>query len=277
MTLLTVTAVAAVTVGTVAGVQAWKTSAESAAGCSSGDCLAAGTGQPPEPDVTDTAGPAEEPTPRPDSSRKAAPPERAETSPEPVPVATRRDRVNPSSSPRAPRDAETEPPADDPPPTRDPLPTEEPSPFEEQSPPQQQEGDPFSTDEWPESTPERTPTPAPTVSQPPPSKSPETSLSAGDGTVTVDFRSERKRSRAYTARLVVTADRDLSVLRLSLPVSGEVTSLDGAEWRQVGGTLVMESPRAMVAGEELVISFAAQGRMRTPQTCRSTPGDCTIA
>ncbi|GIH78657.1 hypothetical protein [Planobispora longispora] len=288
MTLLAVTAVAAVAGGTVAGVQAWKSSTTPVTDCTLGGCLAAGPGGPPsEPDVADTAGPTGEPDP----GREAEPgeepaPRQAETSPAPTPVVARRDRDDdPQASPRTPRAAESDPPADDP------LPTEESRPSEERPPPPEDD-DPFSSGDRQDSAPEQTSGPTPPGQESPPSESPratgspeapqspEPSSLAGRAAVTVSFsadRSERRRSRTYDARVVVTADRDLPSVRLSLPVGGEVISLHGAQWRQEGGTLVIESSRDLPAGAKLVVSFTARGEARAPQSCQSASGECTVS
>ncbi|MFF0308010.1 hypothetical protein ACFYSC_11305 [Streptosporangium sp. NPDC004379] len=92
----------------------------------------------------------------------------------------------------------------------------------------------------------------------------------------VGFGVVRQRQQAYTARLVVAADERLPQLDLSLPVGGEVTSVEGAGWRQDGDTLVIESAEDMDAGERLVLTVTAQGRAETPRTCHSTQGECTV-
>nr|BFE82957.1 hypothetical protein GCM10020093_055580 [Planobispora longispora] len=281
MTLLAVTAVAAVAGGTVAGVQAWKSSTTPVTDCTLGGCLAAGPGGPPsEPDVADTAGPTGEPDP----GREAEPgeepaPRQAETSPAPTPVVARRDRDDdPQASPHAASGRERSPPTTRFPP-RSPGPPRSGRPAGGRRPLllRRPAGLRSRADVRPDSPGQESPpseSPRATGSPEAP-QSPEPSSLAGRAAVTVSFsadRSERRRSRTYDARVVVTADRDLPSVRLSLPVGGEVISLHGAQWRQEGGTLVIESSRDLPAGAKLVVSFTARGEARAPQSCQSASG-----
>ncbi|GGQ03241.1 hypothetical protein GCM10010140_36900 [Streptosporangium pseudovulgare] len=116
---------------------------------------------------------------------------------------------------------------------------------------------------------EQTPETQPSTAEPAAASVPGAALRVGFGVV-------RQRQQAYTARLVVAADERLSGLDLSLPVGGEVTSVEGAGWRQDGDTLVIESAEDMDAGERLVLTVTAQGRAETPRTCHSPQGECTV-
>ncbi|GAA3425200.1 hypothetical protein GCM10018953_23830 [Streptosporangium nondiastaticum] len=116
---------------------------------------------------------------------------------------------------------------------------------------------------------EQTPDTQSSTAEPAAASVPGAALRVGFGVV-------RQRQQAYTARLVVAADERLPGLDLSLPVGGEVTSVEGAGWRQDGDTLVIESAEDMDAGERLVLTVTAQGRAETPRTCRSPQGKCTV-
>ncbi|GAA3441792.1 hypothetical protein [Planomonospora venezuelensis] len=266
--LLAVTAMVAVTGGTVLGVQAWKSPEASVADCARDDCLA-GASDRPEPEAG-TPEPDGEPVP----DEEPVEAEAAQTSPAPAPPAPRRSTGptrRPSPGPtatRVPQSAETAPPEDEP------LPTEE--------PPEEGSGELIDVDN--RSAPTSTPTSAPTSAQPTPvpdatgSPVAETPVpvSAGEAAITVGFGVLKQRSRAYTAELVVAADGRIGVLELSLPVGGEVASVTGARWRQDGGTLVIKSAGELEAGEELVVTFTAYGRAKAPRDCRSAQGDCSV-
>ncbi|MBG0832335.1 hypothetical protein HS041_32020 [Planomonospora sp. ID67723] len=265
LTLLAVTAVVAVTGGTVLGVQAWKSPDASVAGCSGDACLA-GASNRPEPEAGTP-----EPGGEPDPSQEPAGAEGATTSPVPVPSATRRGagparRSSPApTATRVPQSAETAPPEDES------LPTEEP-------PSERDAGELIDIDD--RTTPTPTPTPTPTQATPTPvvTDSPrvETPAPTEDPTITVGFGVLKERPRSYTAELVVAADERVRALELALPVNGEVASVAGARWRQDGGTLVIESAGGLKAGEELVVTFVARGRAEAPQACRSVQGDCSV-
>ncbi|WP_344967709.1 hypothetical protein [Streptosporangium fragile] len=266
MAVLTVAAVAAVLGGTVVGVQAL-TGSEGPADCPAAGCVAAATNQPdPEIDVTepvDEPAPEEEPEEEPSTEETGGATEATDTAredaPAPAPTATRRDDATPRPTPteeptRAPRVAD------------DPLPTDEPEPSP--SPTSQTLVGGHRTEAPSQPFPSET-APAPVqTSAPPP---------AGGVVITVGADLVQTKKEVYTVKLVVAADEAVTGLALSVPVGGEVTSVQGAEWSQDGETLTIESAEGLAAGEELVVNFTAWGAAEIPESCRSSQGECSVA
>ncbi|MEV7012759.1 hypothetical protein [Streptosporangium sp. NPDC051022] len=265
LTLLAAAAVVAVLGGTVAGIQLVGSPADSATVCPPGGCVAGASNQPaPETSLTESAEespPVEEPTP--DEKAESD----TDTSPVPTPTTTPR-RV----APRTQGTKSTVEPTAAPTPrrTQPAQPTAEPEP----TPDSTNESLVSTTRPRPLDTPGTVaPTTVPTTA---PTAEPSTPVAPAGAAVKVGFGLVRDRGQAYTAQLVVTSDERLNGLTLRVPVSGEVTSVTGAGWDQVGDTLVLESPRNLGAGEDLVVTFTADGQARTPRSCQSSQGDCVV-
>ncbi|MEW9534060.1 hypothetical protein [Microbispora sp. NPDC049125] len=98
------------------------------------------------------------------------------------------------------------------------------------------------------------------------------------GDVSVDFAVTGRDRRGYAAQLAVRNEgAALSSWTIELPVGGRVTGVEGADWRQDGGTLVVTSGDPLTEGGELRIAFDAVGDPRTPGECVLAGGDCAVA
>jgi hypothetical protein len=107
---------------------------------------------------------------------------------------------------------------------------------------------------------------------------PPVDLRAAAPAVTVAFEVTQEDFNGYAARIVVlSGSEDISDLRLAIPVSGEVLTVEGAQWEIQGGQLILTSLAPLRAGEELVVDMIANGSPTTPSGCVLTGGDCTIA
>ncbi|WP_155356307.1 hypothetical protein [Acrocarpospora macrocephala] len=96
--------------------------------------------------------------------------------------------------------------------------------------------------------------------------------------VTVAFEVTQEDFDGYAARIVVlSGNEDISDLRLAIPVTGEVLTVEGAQWEVRRGQLILTSFAPLLAGEELVVEMIANGSPTTPSDCVLTGGDCTIA
>ncbi|MFJ2031903.1 hypothetical protein [Streptosporangium sp. NPDC087985] len=275
---LAVAAVAVVLGGTVAGVQVMS-AAGSSENCPAGSCLAEASEQPELYSTGDgQADPTERPAPS-DEPEKAGK-EKTGPAPAPTPSATpsragRTSTARPTPTPEATRTAQRGGPARR---TGAPVPVPEPEP--EPSP----TGEALIT-----GTRTQDPAPSPAVTQPPttqPTQPPTTQPSspeilatpaAGGAALRVGFGIVSKRGETYTAKLVVTANAKLTGLTLSLPVGGEVASVTGADWKQDGDTLVLETVRDLEAGKDLVLTFTAYGRAEVPRSCESTQAECAVS
>ncbi|MGJ6962181.1 hypothetical protein ACSDR0_09745 [Streptosporangium sp. G11] len=275
-TLLTVAAVAVVLGGTVFGVRALAGS-QGPADCPPAGCVAAASNQPvPEADATEPAEEpaeefAEEPAPDDETSKtgdETPEPgdERARSTPAPDRPSTRggggvtsTPRPTPTrKATRAPLDTDESSLADESADEAEPSPTPEPLVGGDRTPPTEQ----------PLSSAEPDPVPSETTSGGPPL--------AGGAAITVGADVVSDRSRTYTVELVVVAKESVENLKVSVPVSGEVSSVNGADWEQVGDNLVIESPEGLGAGEELVVTFTASGDAEVPASCRSDQGECAV-
>ncbi len=264
--LLAVAAVAVVLGGTVVGIQLTGSTTGSTE-CSPGACVAGASNQP-DPDISITD-PGEDPssTDEPTPTGKPAKEADVDASVTPAPVSTprrlgRTSGAKPSPTPtatRAPRRTRTTEPTADPQPTPDPTGEALISDTQPHKPLETSGADPSAA-------PNATPTSGASPSAP----------SAGGAAVTVDFGLVKEKGQTYTAQLVVTTDRRLDDLTVRVPVSGEVTSVTGANWSQNGDTLVIESADALGEDRNLVVTFTADGRATTPQTCQSAQGDCVV-
>ncbi|MEV6861086.1 hypothetical protein AB0M44_08795 [Streptosporangium subroseum] len=280
MMLLAVAAMVVVLGGTVVGFQVMTSPAGSSTDCPPGGCVLAASNQPvPQ---AETGEPAGDPTFGEEPDQEPGKQGRSEATP--TPEATRRSgAVVPAPSPtrapkatRAPRSAAAEPlstgarsPADGPRLADEPGPpaTPEESPEPSSSP----VPGPLDADET------NAPAQPPVDTAPAPDQTSEAPAPNGPATIRVGADLVREKSREYTVRLVVTAGQRVNGLRLSLPVSGRVSSVSGAAGRQIGDTLVIESGKDLEPGEDLIVNFTARGRAEIPQTCESGQGECSVS
>ncbi len=277
-TVLIVAAVAVVLGGTVVGVRALAGSG-SPADCPPAGCVTAASNQPvPETDTADEPA-AEEPSqePAPDDE----PSEPGDETPRPGDGRTRSTPAPDRTSTRGGGEGTSTPrPTPTRKATRAPADTDDSSPSEESA----DEPEPSFTPDTPQPlvAGDRTPAPeqSPSSAGPDPVPS-ETAFSAaplaGGAAITVGADIVRERSRTYTVELVVAANESVERLKVSVPVSGEVTSVSGADWEQVGDSLLIESPEGLGVDEELVVTFTASGDAEIPQSCHSDQGECAVA
>ncbi|MEU4830478.1 hypothetical protein [Streptosporangium sp. NPDC023615] len=279
MTLLVVAAVVVLLGGTVAGVRVMTGSEKPA--CPPAGCVTAASNQPVpadesadpdggDPDGTGDAAPSEDPSEAGD--------ETAGPSPSPAPVTTRRGgEATSAPRPTTTRRATRAPRGDeDTPDARRPSSTSKPEPGATTA-------EPLVNDD-PDPAPTGAPTQAPSTAAPTPEPVPsgDDSLErpaplTGGAAVTVGAEVVDQEVRTYTVRLEVAADESVDGLTVSLPVGGEVSSLEGATWDQIGEDLVIESPAGLKAGDRLVVTYTARGDATVPRSCRSDQGECAVA
>ncbi|MFC7385576.1 cellulose binding domain-containing protein [Sphaerisporangium rhizosphaerae] len=97
------------------------------------------------------------------------------------------------------------------------------------------------------------------------------------GRVAVDFGVSAVTPAGYTGRLTITnTGAALDGWSVRVPVGGEVTGADGAEWTQKGDLLVLSSAATLGEGETVVVSFTADGDSASPETCQLTGGSCRL-
>lgn len=95
--------------------------------------------------------------------------------------------------------------------------------------------------------------------------------------VALGFEVLREDEAGYSARLVIRNDgADLSGWTLELPVGGQVTAVNGVEWEQLGGTLVITPAESLPSGGELTIEFDADGVAEPPVECSLSEGECRV-
>ncbi|WP_157250898.1 cellulose binding domain-containing protein [Nonomuraea typhae] len=262
--LLSVAAVAVVLGGTVAGVNMMSSSRD----CPQGNCSAvqtAGSGQPAPPSVSET-GPGEgEPDEEPveTESEEPVPSESAKPSPSATVRAPRRSTPTPKPTPTKTKERNTGKPTVQPPaPTPTSSATEEP------------------TDE-PMGTAEPTSGTFPTDAVPNPQNSPSSGVRQAPNvsSVNVKFGVTNQGITGYRASLEVTnsSAQTMSSMTLSLPVSGRVTHVSGADWTQDGQLLIIDLSQSMATGAVADISFTATGKGQTPENCGLVGGECSLS
>ncbi|SNT62743.1 hypothetical protein SAMN05216276_109320 [Streptosporangium subroseum] len=280
MMLLAVAAMIVVLGGTVVGVQVMTSPAGSSTDCPPGGCVLAASNQPvPQ---AETGEPAGDPAFGEEPDRE--PGKQGEPEATPTPEATRRSGAvvsapSPTRAPkatRAPRSAAAEPlstgarsPADGPELADEPESADRPE--ESPEPSSSPVSGPLEADET------DAPAQPPVDTAPAPAQTSEAPAPNGPATIRVGAGVVREKSREYTVRLVVTAGQRVNGLRLSLPVSGRVSSVSGAAGKQIGDTLVIESGKDLEPGEDLIVNFTARGRAEIPQTCESGQGECSVS
>ncbi|MCG5214477.1 hypothetical protein [Streptosporangium sp. KLBMP 9127] len=130
------------------------------------------------------------------------------------------------------------------------------------------------------------PTTAPPTTTPPPTSGPQPEPDdpgfEQQGLVDLDIRVGfdvlTNRLTRYEAEIsVVNASAAaLPGLTLSVPVGGVVRDVEGADWEQQGGTLVLRYAGDMPAGDQLTITFTALGNPEAPDTCEVSGGTCEL-
>ncbi|WP_343949584.1 hypothetical protein [Nonomuraea longicatena] len=266
--LLSVAAVAVVLGGTVAGVKLMGASGE--AECPGGKCTAVqgGTSSPPPTVATSEPAPAEEeePTEEPEPSRTKTKTPRPTTS-SPVAQPPRRTVAPPRPTPTKTRTNTPKPPERTTRPPRTPAPSEEPTGG------LQNTGDPSTG----------------TIESGGPI--PTTGSTSGFGhnggitgggsagpSVDVDYEVTERNGRTYTAGVSVlnSSAQQLNGITLSLPVTGRVLDVTGADWTQDGQLLIIDVAGLLSAGASKNLTISATGTGAQPQNCGLVGGDCSL-
>ncbi|WP_214108403.1 hypothetical protein [Acrocarpospora catenulata] len=212
-----------------------------AASCAPGTCEAAPARTGALPDPLDTA------TATPEAAPTTASPEPSPSEAEAAPV-----KVKSAPSPSAVRPTPSRTPKPKKSATPSPTPTEEPTRADVGL---EEGGEPSGT----------SPSPSPAR------------LRSAVPHVTVGFEVFQEDPEGYSARLIVQTDRDISGLSLTIPFTGELLTVGGAEATVHGDRLTLTSATPLLAGEELVISLIANGTPEPPAECTVKGGDCAIA
>ncbi|MFF4416293.1 hypothetical protein ACFYY8_27540 [Streptosporangium sp. NPDC001559] len=266
--LLTAVAVVAVLGGSAAAIQLTSGPADSTTACPPGGCAAAPSerlapedsltdSEDPTPPGEETEEPAEEPTGPAPTDEPGGTETRTPRTPAPVATPHRADRTPEAKARPTPKTGHTPRRTEQAQPSEDPEPTPEPT------------GEALVTGERPH-------TPSETPGVPETSATPAPAPTAPASGVTVGFGLVKEKAQAYTAQLVIAADGKLDGLTLKMPVGGEITSLHGADWKQEDGILVLDSAQNLDPGENLVVTFSADGQSSTPKTCQSPQADCVV-
>ncbi|MEO3870539.1 hypothetical protein ABGB18_17140 [Nonomuraea sp. B12E4] len=271
--LLSVAAVALVLGGTVAGVK-YMSSSGGPGDCVDTKCAAVhATSNQPAPQVSEPTEEETEPTEEPPPSEEGTPEESASAENRPTPAATyARPRPTPTPTPTK---ARVKAPAE---PTEDPFDV----PVEESSP-------------------EETPTDTP-------SRLDDTSAGNTGGTVDLPqngggFEPDRggggnggrgggnggtgleikqninQRTATYSATLQVSNATLGTLLNptISLPVTGRVMDVQGAQWTQDGDLLILDVPKSLAGGASINVTFTATGTGQPAENCGLVTGECVIS
>lgn len=254
MALLSVAAVAVVLGGTVAGVKMMG---------SSGQVPAAGqspSGAAPVPQSTNTDEseepvedePTEEDSATPTESARPSPTNtvrqpRRTTSPRPTPTRTKAKHTTKPTDDAEPTDEATETDA----PTEGPTTVSEPS-----------------TGVFPTDTGAPVPDPTSSVGY----------QSRSGGSVNVKWDVVDQAISGYKAAIDVTNSsmKTMSGLTLSLPVTGRVIDVRGADWTQDGQLLIIDVTQALASGDSANLTFTATGKATQPENCGMVGGECAV-
>ncbi|GAA0376582.1 hypothetical protein GCM10009530_28870 [Microbispora corallina] len=107
----------------------------------------------------------------------------------------------------------------------------------------------------------------------------DTTLQAGvpAGSVSLRFAVTRRDGNGYAAALSIRNEAAaLGSWSVEIPVGGQVVDVQGAEWRQSGDTLVLSSPDPLAQGDDVRISFEADGDPQPLDQCTLAGGECTV-
>ncbi|OPG14508.1 hypothetical protein B1L11_02400 [Microbispora sp. GKU 823] len=102
----------------------------------------------------------------------------------------------------------------------------------------------------------------------------KSALAAADPAVRLRFTVTHRDGSGYAARLTVRNEGPaLPAWTIRLAVGGQVTAVEGADWRQQGDTLTLSSQTALDEGGTLTLTIHADGRPPRPPTACSPRGD----
>ncbi|MEV7806217.1 hypothetical protein AB0O28_25055 [Microbispora sp. NPDC088329] len=101
---------------------------------------------------------------------------------------------------------------------------------------------------------------------------------AGGPAVRVGITVTRRAGSGYTARLAVRNEGPaLPAWTIRLAVGGQVTAVEGADWRQQGNTLILSSQTALGEGGTLTLTVRADGASAAPADCVLSEGRCEVS
>lgn len=259
--LLSVAAVAVVLGGTVAGVNLMGASNNSPQ-CPNGNCAAVqGSNNQPAPQVTDTGEPEEEPTEEPTEEEEDAKPSESATPSPTTSVRPPRRTSTPKPTPTKTKQKNTSKPTEEPEPEPTLDPTETDTPTDQ----------PSGTGEPSTGIPRDTLAPVPTTST-------GTQQAPSGGSVNVKFDLVKQAITGYKASIDVvnSSTQPMSTLTLSLPVSGRVLDVNGADWTQDGELLIIDVTETLASGAAANVTFTATGKAAQPENCGLVGGECAL-
>ncbi|WP_226872044.1 hypothetical protein [Microbispora sitophila] len=106
----------------------------------------------------------------------------------------------------------------------------------------------------------------------------KSALAAGGPAVRVRFTVTERDGSGYAARLTVRNEGPaLPAWTIRLAVGGQVTAVEGADWRQQGDTLTLSSQTALSEGGTLTLTVHADGASAAPADCVLSEGRCEVA
>ncbi|MBD3138010.1 hypothetical protein [Microbispora bryophytorum] len=102
-------------------------------------------------------------------------------------------------------------------------------------------------------------------------------LAGGDPAVRVRFTVSARDESGYTARIAVRNEgQALRAWTIRLATGGQVTAVEGADWRQQGDTLTLSSRAALAEGGTLTLIVHADGASAAPAGCVLSEGRCEV-
>ncbi|XVS28993.1 hypothetical protein ACQP2K_37590 [Microbispora siamensis] len=105
----------------------------------------------------------------------------------------------------------------------------------------------------------------------------KSALAAGGPAVRVRFTVTDRDGSGYAARLTVRNEGPaLPAWTIRLAVGGQVTAVEGADWRQQGDTLTLRSQTALGEGGTLTLTVHADGASAAPADCVLSEGRCEL-
>ncbi|MEU6409888.1 hypothetical protein [Microbispora sp. NPDC046933] len=105
----------------------------------------------------------------------------------------------------------------------------------------------------------------------------ESAPAAGGPEVRVRFTVTHRDESGYAARIAVRNEGPaLPSWTIRLAVGGQVTAVEGADWRQQGSTLVLSAENSLDEGGTLTLAIHADGASAAPADCVLSEGRCEV-
>ncbi|MEU7882663.1 hypothetical protein [Microbispora bryophytorum] len=102
-------------------------------------------------------------------------------------------------------------------------------------------------------------------------------LAGGGPAVRLRFTVSARDESGYTARIAVRNEGPaLRAWTIRLAAGGQVTAVEGADWRQQGDTLTLSSRAALAGGGTLTLTVHADGASAAPAGCVLSEGRCEM-